>query len=231
MFDIASRARRVVLALFCSLSFSLAVFAEPPCLSISGIPKFGDVTKVIENARKIFDAAGICARFSALPLRRSEQLLLDGKLDGELLRTDVWAEMFKAYAVAVPTPLHRDRMMALSLQTRKRSFGKLEDLKGYRVMIIGGHRWAEVKTKALGIEAVPATTQERFVALVRLGRVDVGLVEESLLPLLEDDSGIQVEPIAAIYYHIVLRREHEGLVSALDKALKDFLSNGEPRYW
>ncbi|MEX0299361.1 MAG: hypothetical protein AB3N28_09845 [Kordiimonas sp.] len=177
--------------------------------------------EVIGNYRKAFVAAGLCVEFVKLPVRRAEMMLVNGEIDGELFRTILWAERFAQKIVYVPTPVHIDHMMALSLIQNGYSFDSMDDLKPYRVLISDGHRWNEAKLAAKGIKPKTAGTVVRFLELMRRGDVDVALAEKSLIPKLYDLSDIKIEPLEPLTYHIVLRRELAQYVPGLDSALKD----------
>ncbi len=180
--------------------------------------------KVINSYRQVFGAAGICVEFVKLPVRRAEKMLVNGEIDGELFRTILWAERFAEKIVYVPTPIHIDHMMALSLTQNEYSFGSMDDLKPYTVLISDGHRWNEAKLAAKGIKPRTAGTVVRFLELIRRGDVDVALAEKSLIPKLYDLSDIKIEPIESLTYHIVLRRKLAPFVPVIDSALAGLIA-------
>lgn len=154
-------------------------------------------------------------------------LVSRGKLDGEYMRTAVWAERFKRDVVYVPTPVFVDQITAVSLARNNFSLRSLSDLQNYSVAIASGHRWAEAKVAELGIIPTRVNSSVRFMELLTSGQVDLGLVEQSVLTVLPNLSELNADPISPIPYHIVLRRQYADLIPALDASLQAVLNNGD----
>ncbi|WP_262692530.1 type 2 periplasmic-binding domain-containing protein [Kordiimonas aestuarii] len=162
---------------------------------------------------------GVCVAFVAIPFRRSEQMMLDGKLDGDLLRTGTWAEMYAREVVLVPTPSFKSAVVAVSLRERGITVTSLADLKTHRLVFSSGFRWAEQAVLDLGIGAEEVSSLGRYLELLRSGGSDVGLLEKSVLPFLGDVSDMQIQEIEVLNYYLVLQRRHAPLLDALDATL------------
>ncbi len=206
-----------------------ALTADDACLRMGVILQLETLELVTGAAKRIFDRADLCLELVEIPVRRAEQMILHGDLDGEMLRTGLWVQQHADDIVALPTPFFIDQMYALSLKSQQLDIQTLADLKPYRVAILGGHRWAEQRIAELGIDPVKTTSAVRYMELLRVGRVDAGLLEKSLLNLIPDRTDIALHPLEPLPYYTVLRREHKSLVPRLDAALRWVQENPLPK--
>lgn len=219
---------RKLAAIFAGAIWLARVFPGPAvaaddyvhCMRLAIVPNVSFEHATIAAARKAFERAGVCVALLPMPVRRSEQILLKGELDGDLLRTPYWANLHGDRIVKVPTPVAIDRMVAISLTSNGFVFGDLPDLAGRSVVISAGHRWAEAQLRNVGIAPMSANSTVKMFELLRVGRVDVGFLEASLVPEETERAGLTVMPVAEIAYHIVLHNKHAALVPKLDAALR-----------
>ncbi|MBO6503363.1 MAG: hypothetical protein JJ850_14845 [Kordiimonadaceae bacterium] len=168
----------------------------------------------------VLQGAGQCVEYIEAPVKRTEALIRNGMLDGDLMRTKIWADQNVDTVVYVPTPLYQDEIVAVFVKPLSQSLGSLNDLRSKRVVITSGHRWAEAQLMQRGITPVMASTYGHFMEHIHFGKVDVGLIEKSSLPMLGEEPNVMTKVISPIQFHIVLRKEHEDLVPSLDTALK-----------
>lgn len=211
-----------LLAVFSTLVFSdqpTSAKQDKPCMKLGVLPLGHGLDRVKLAGERLFASVGHCVTFVIAPVRRAEALTLNGSLDGQLLRTKVWAQSFGDQVVVVPTPLFTDDILAVSLAHKNISVQSLDDLVGWRVLITGGHRWAEAQLAERGITPVTASTATRYLELLELDRVDVGLTERVGIEPLQGKPQFAVQPIAKIDYHIVLRSAHMSLIADLDAAV------------
>lgn len=159
-----------------------------------------------------------------MPVVRSERLTLDGKLDGQLLRTRAWAERFGDEFVIVPTPVYAEGFDAVFLMTRNLELKSMQDLRGLSVAMSLGHRWAESQLKKQGIAPVKVSSFAAFGELLASGDVDVGIAEHSVTTHLGSQPHMRLSHIGSVEYHVVLRGEHRALVPAIDLALQQLNS-------
>lgn len=209
---------------FISASVMPAAAADHECLKINHSPV--PSLEFFQRYKPVFTEAGICVELVSMPVRRGELRVVLGELDGELMRTAAWVHQFRDQVVHVPTPIHMDHIMAISLARNAYQPQSLEDLKGYDVLISGGHRWAEAKMAELGIKPAKAESYDHFVKMIQFGHVDLGIMEQTLLPLIEDKSNLKIDPLVPLPYYIALHRRHEHLIPALDASLQAFLQHG-----
>lgn len=216
---------RLLCSLLCALAYSTTAVADDQhCLKVGRVEFLANNVQASKGFSEIFERAGLCADFIVLPVRRSEQMLLNGELDGEMMRTQHWAQSNSDTVTLVPTPIYVDQMVAISLRANQFQLTSLVDLKKLRIVISGGHRWAEAKMAEIDVEPMRAGNGQRFMELLRSGKADAGFLEQSLLPLVQKLEDFQVDPIVPLPYHIVLHRRHEAIVPILEEALKAYLS-------
>ena len=118
---VAALCRNLVLLLACACCASLvsrSARADDACIRMGVILQVETILRINKAAQRVFDRAGLCLELVELPVRRSEQMILRGELDGEILRTALWVELNKADVIPVPTPFVEDYMMAISLNKR-----------------------------------------------------------------------------------------------------------------
>ncbi len=190
------------------------------CLEIGRPVALVDEARLQRFQRQMAADHGICLTFIAIPFRRSEQMMLQGKLDGDLLRTAIWAEMYAREVVAVPTPAFRSAVIAISPKASAVKITALLDLKAYRLLYPSGFRWAEQVVLELDMSAMQIPSVGRYLTTLRAGEADVGLLEKSVLPFLGDVSDMTIQEVEKLDYFIVLQRRHAGLVNAFDAALE-----------
>ncbi len=219
---------QLVFVFFLGLALGSNVMATEPdrqhCLKLGILPLVPEVETVKKAGQSLFASVGGCVEFVAAPVRRAESMTISGTLDGEFLRTRTWAEGLGNSVIVVPTPLHEAQVLAISLARRELNIKSLDDLRGKRVIIVGGHRWAETKLEELNMMPVVVNNADRYVELLRLERADVGLSEQLGMEHFLNKPEFISMPVAKITYHIVLRQEHSDIVPNLDQAIKTFLS-------
>lgn len=197
---------------------------DAPCLKVGLFQKLAINPAHHDKLTLIFENAGLCATVIISPIRRSELLLLSGQLDGEYIRSGAWARQHEGRVVTVPTPVFVDKIMAVSLERKAFQFKSLADLKGYRVLIPGGHRWAEAKMVQLGVVPLQVEAINRFFELINIERVDAGLIEKVALSLIPvKPAGLRADPVAEISYYLVLHKKHRALLPTLDASVQMFL--------
>lgn len=190
------------------------------CLKL-GTPPLPERAQPIKTLGQfVLQGAGQCVEFVEAPVKRTEALIRNGMLDGDLIRTKIWADQNADTVVYVPTPLYQDEIVAVFIKPFGKDLNSLNDLKSKRVAITNGHRWAEAQLMKRGITPVMASTFGHFMEHIHYGKVDVGLMEKSALAMLGEQPNVMTKTISPIQFHIVLRQEHSALVPALDAALQ-----------
>lgn len=212
------------LLLLVSMPFAAAA---NECLRIGVIEEGKAPLRVMKVGRRVFGQAKLCVEFVLVPVRRAEAMTLAGELDGEMFRSDIWIKRHEDKVVGVPTPIYIDQMVAISLMEKKLGISSFDDLRGKRVVITGGHRWAETRLGALGVSPVKANSVDQFMELLKVGRVEVGLLEASLIGDLGRLEGVVIKPVSPLPYFMVLRRCHADLIAVLDDAIQWVKSNPE----
>ena len=193
---------------------------ENTCIKL-GVPPLSERAQPLKTlGQMVLQSAGQCVEFLEAPVRRTEALIRSGMLDGDLIRTKIWAEQNADIVVFVPTPLYRDEIVAVFVKSEGQDINSLNDLRSKRVVITGGHRWAEAQLRARGITPVMASTFGHFLEHIHFDKVDVGLMEKSALDMLGQEPNVMTKTVSPIQFHIVMRQEHAALIPKLDAAVQ-----------
>lgn len=216
--------RGLTAKILCVLAWLIAASAASAthenCLRVASLPNVSGQFDVVALGTQIFETAGLCADIVEMPVQRSERLTLDGALDGQLMRTKVWADLYAADMTLVPTPLLTEEVVMLSVAGAPQAIMSLDDLRGKTVGISMGHRWAQRTLTTLGARPVEASSVGALGVLIGSGKVDIGIIDRASLTAGGEVPNLTVTPIAAVDYHIVLRNEYAHHVSELDAALR-----------
>lgn len=218
-----------ICVVFVETNAAAAQETDKQCLKL-GVFEFQNAMPLAQSyGREAFAMAGTCVEYVSAPVRRTEALVKSGSLDGELMRTKIWAQRLGQPMLVVPTPIFIDDILAVYLRSKSLKLATLDDLKGSRVVITGGHRWAEEQLRRRGIEPLAASTKGRYLELLHFEQADVGLLEKSGLSVIQDENLLMTSPVSKIEYHIVLQQKHAGLLPKLDSALKKIRAREEKR--
>jgi len=193
---------------------------KPACLQISYFSGLSIETRVREVGNAIFAEAGQCIELLPLPVKRAEQMTIDGMLDGELMRTKPWIDLHASDVVYVPTPISYASIIAVSLKRRAMKAASMADLQGHRVAISGGHRWAEEQLSKIGVVPIESNSIARFLELLRFEKVDVALLEKQAIPLLGDSADFHFAEVGRYPYYLVLRQEHAAHIPGFDRGIQ-----------
>jgi hypothetical protein len=194
------------------------------CLTLSYFPPPSSQERMLELGLSVFREAGLCVHLVPVPARRSRQMMVSGKIDGQLMRTLVWAQQHRHSVVSVPTPIVVNKMMAVSLKKNGYLLKVMDDLMGLRVLIFEGHRWAEAELAKRSIQPAHASSIVRFIERMRFREVDVGLMENAVLGRLQEQPDFALQSVADVPYHLVLHIKHARYIGALDEAIERIAS-------
>ena len=215
-------ALRLLMVVFCLLCVPFSAFAradDSSCLKIGNPLTLLDGQKLADFIKTLATDSGLCVRLVPIPIRRSEQMLLSGRLDGELLRTRLWAQSHKTQVAMVPAPAFIGAVVTVSPSGYGLNIAGLQDLQGKKVLIFDGFHWAEQKLAGLGVTTVMVSSPARFFDTLRGGTVDVGVLEKTILPYLGEQPDMDIRELEPLSYHIVLRQKHAALVAVFDAVL------------
>lgn len=215
--------------LFSSVN-SLAKGAATDCvLEISGIE--GQPTHIM--AAQVLEAAykqiGCTLNVHFIPGVRSLAWANSGKTDGDIARI---SGTEKAYPnlVQVPTPVITFRAAAFTINGGK-PIKTWEDLRGLRIGIVRGIRYAQIATQ--GMSPIMANDIDHLFSLLVEGRISyaVSALTTSIIKISGDFKGSGIHQAGAVLYdaplYHFLNEKHAILIDPLNAALQEMESSGE----
>jgi len=203
----------------------VAAAEKRDCLTLATLTAYTDSPNISLIGEAVFRDIGQCVTIVPMPTRRAEQLSKAGSLDGQLMRTAVWAKLHDKIVTSVPTPIHAVSIEAVALRSRGDiQIVGFEDLRPHRVLIGQGHRWMEAQMKAHGIDYEAVGTHARFTEVLLSGGADVGVTDSIVVQALPKQEILKIMPVTRMEYHIVLRHQHGHLVAPLDRALQRYFA-------
>ena len=172
----------------------------------------------------------VAVEFTHLPLRRDLVEADGGAIDGCLGRSRRALSSFPDL-VTVPTPIARVSVCAFTLDPAVKA-DVPADLAGRKVGILYGNVMVEHVASRAGLRILAYDSIATAMRILRRGRLDAVLAEDTLGRMIAAKLGIEVlvsPPFATIPLHHALNRSHEALVPAIDAALQKMVKSGRMR--
>lgn len=180
--------------------------------------------------RAAYADMGVAVEFTPLPMRRDLVEAGGGAIDGSLGRSRRALEPF-ADLVVVPTPIARFSICAFTLDPAVQA-DIPADLAGRKVGILYGDVMVEHVASRAGLRILAYDSIATAMRLLRRGRLDAVLAQETFGRMIAAEQGIEVlvsPPFATNTFHHALNRSHEALVPAIDAALRKMIKSGRMR--
>ena len=198
-------------------------------LTISAIENEHTHAIAKEVLREAYRKLGYTVRFAYLPGLRALEWANAGETDGDVARIAGTEKKFPNL-IPIEVPVIHFKGTAFTKSVEK-DINAWNDLKGLRIGIIRGIRYAEINTKDM--EPARANDMTHLFTLLDRGRIDiaVAVLEAGLIEAHNNfkNSGIYVigSPLySAPLYHFV-NVKHQDLVNDLSKVLNDMKQTGE----
>ncbi|RCK44987.1 hypothetical protein TH30_13315 [Thalassospira profundimaris] len=216
-----SSVARVFLASLVCLTFMSSAQARN-CLSLSSPNDYLGL-KVGEELEHLFALQSPCFIVSYNPAARSAQMLLDGEVDGELLRIEGFEPYKTADMVMVPVPLIIGEAI---LVTRDFKVSAIEDISQATLGIRRGTEWSDSLSQ--GHEnTITVPSYELMVEMFKKGRIDAFLIDDLNLREYRDTlAGMNKVVLKQSGAYIWLSKEHENLVPDVARILREFYAQG-----
>lgn len=224
----AGRRRLVLMLLAAGLSRAMA--AGPPLRFATdandetGLAPIGRAL-----LRRAFERLGMDLQFEALPLRRSLQMSLEGRLDGESLRIrDLSYKHPELLLVPVPIATVQVLGYVRKAGPKPRDDEALLALRlGYPRGVVLVERWLSYATRK-----VEASTRTDLLRLLRAEVIDVALLPSAAgLPELEPDDMTGLVRLPTPFHmtplYALLHERHRALLPRLAAVLRDMEDSGE----
>lgn len=219
-----------------SLLISGLLFSAPSysdeCLKIASDPKSVRASRLFEpSVRQVFKKAGVCADFVTFPIRRIQESMVRGRVDGEFFRVNKYINAMKDHVVAIPTPAISANGVIITRADRGFKPGGLQDVGQKRIGVLHGYKWHEILGKNLK-NAVKSNKYEFLAKMLQAGRIDGVLIEDFTLSRLIEAGILKKEKIYTspsvidLSVYILLNKKHRNLLGKLDKALNEVIASG-----
>jgi len=210
--------------LLCCCATPCAV-AAPPVLQIATSLSKSELSGRIEQQlQQAYQQLGYQMQLVRLPAGRSLQMTNQGLYDGELFRIDGVQHEFPQL-LQVPVQLASIKLLAYVASPRAQELQQWARQSDLRIGYVRGFRL--VSQVRFAGKALPVTTLEQALGMLRQGKVDVLLEDQqSLLSLLPEglaEAGISAQSgvlAEAGLYHYVHQR-HAAIVPSLSRTLQN----------
>jgi len=232
MVRLAHKALLASVILILSQAMQGAGTAGADCLTLANnANKFRLVATFDRDVRKVFEKAGVCAKYINIPLKRMQHNMMNGSLDGEYLRVKAYAELMKDYVIPIPTEAITLDGFLVSFKNSGFAPQTLADIRNKRIGVIHGAVWQRKAAK--GAEKIYRAYKYDILAeLVRRQELDAFLIERlSLQSLLTSGvfspGDVTISPVVIkIPTYIFLHKKHKDMIPRLDKALRQVKQEG-----
>ncbi|MFC3052462.1 hypothetical protein [Kordiimonas pumila] len=212
--------------------------ADNTCLTISTSPdKFAFEQQLQNRIEAIYKQAGLCVNWINLPPMRANRLLLDGTIDGNLIRPEELVKRTNPSWFYLPTPLFEaEPTMIIASKLKYDCTNK--SLKGIKLGYPYGKGWVDRNIKKYGPELLPLTNLHEVNELITRHRIDAFIFDKAhVLAIKEeiDKTGFETNicywPKVKIYH--VMHTRHIDKKDLLDSILanmspapqNDFIKN------
>ena len=190
------------------------------CLTFSVVDRKYKSHTVINNFSDALEKGGICNKFQFMPERRATMTLLDGEVDGEILRTPAYGDTVSAVAVMINPPILTLTRVILS---KNGTIKNLEALGKRRLGILGGEVWAE-NVGQTHTNTIRAKTNAQLYELLEQNRVDAILTEGLIWQRRRmDHPDFSPNVIGTLSVHVWLRKDRIQWAPLIAAAMQNYL--------
>lgn len=178
--------------------------------------------------KEAYSRIGHNVQFESFPGLRSLTMANQGQVDGDAARIKGTEKSYKNL-LPVPTPLLSFEALAFS-RTISREIDDWQDLKGLRVGIIRGVRYAETGTK--GLAPLYAEDIGHLFKLLAQDRIQVAITTSRAGQIEINrnykDNGIKIHetPLYSTPLYHFVNRKHKDIIPKLDRVFKDMKDQG-----
>lgn len=214
------------------LAFVLCVLVPRSGFSEQLVFSTIEKTPIAELAERLLSRAyqelGYTIKVVAMPSRRALRMANSAQFDGELFRIAGVDAVFPNL-IPVPYPLIQGRLLAVTMESDFKKWNG-RSLSG---AVVGLRRGIIVAERAtVGIQTIVVNDFEQMLELLRIGRIDVGLVSEVQgVSSMTDGQMAQVvalsEPVATFTLYHYLHKKHRDLVLPLSRVIGQLVESGE----
>lgn len=202
------------------------------CLQIASDPKSVRASKIFEpSVKKVFSSAGICADLIKFPIRRIQESMVRGSIDGEFFRVNNYIRAMSDHVIAIPTPAIRANGLIITRSDSDFKPKGLKDVGQRRIGILHGYKWHEILGKNFK-NAVKSNKYQFLAKMLLAKRIDGVLIEDFTLDrlieagVLKNGQIYKSPSVIDLSVYILLNKKHQKLLGKLDKALNKVIASG-----
>lgn len=228
---IGSRLGVTIGLLALSLSTATPSYSDE-CLKIASDPKNVRAAKIFEpSVKKVFEQAGVCADFVHFPVRRIQESMTRGSIDGEFFRVNGYIKSMAEHVAAIPTPAIRGNGLIISLEDSGFKPRSLKDIGQQKIGVIHGYKWHDIVGRNLK-KTVKSNKYLFLAKMLKARRIDGILIEDFTLDRLIEAGVLQKDHIHVspsvidLSAYIVIGKKHQKLLEKLNKALNKVIASG-----
>ncbi|SDD83734.1 hypothetical protein [Kordiimonas lacus] len=206
--------------------------ASENCLKLGADETLGPHYPAYEQLiTDLYKRAGLCAISIAMTPKRIEQLMANGKLDGDWFRPSEYIATRGLEQQIVPQAVFGLEARMIWLKDTGFS-GDPADLNGLTVGYRAGFRWLETHIPLMGGKPFAISGGSQVKALLEHGRIHVYATSSAHEPNIIDAFGDSADRLTSKrwatepFYHL-LQPRHADKIPALTKALKDMIQDGD----
>jgi len=217
------------------MATSLHAQPTPPknCLQVGFFVEDGTQGAVImmHLLKRMYKVAGLCMNPIRMPSKRSAQMLITGKLDGEMARAGEIQAEYKQKAILVPQPILRVNFQLAWLDNNNFD-GTLIGLKGQNVGMLAGQIWASRFIEPFAGTITELNDLKSAAELLERGHIDV-LASDSVSQVElqrkfpAQNSPLRVKILRQVDIYHVLHVSQIDKAERLALAIKTMLRSGE----
>lgn len=210
--------KRFIFILFVLFAFLInSGWAQEKCLVLGAVSH--DRLSLIANQVSVhLHKSGICNHAKFGPEKRITSLLLNKKIDGELLRVPAYGKKVSHVAIKVETPVLKANGL---LVVQNINHNSLYSLQGNPVGIIRGQQWASQAVEYMN-NVIEVSDYLQLPEMMKVNRIAGFLIDDitwkTMLANYPEFHTFFIEDLSA---HIWLLKEHASRVPAISEALKN----------
>ncbi len=202
------------------------------CLKIASDPKSVRASKLFQpSVKKVFETAEVCADFVTFPIRRIQESIALGSIDGEFFRVNNYIRAMSKHVIAIPTPAISSYGLIITRADSDFKPQSLKDVGKRRIGILHGYKWHEILGKNIK-NAAKSNKYQFLIKMLQAKRIDGVLIEDFTLNRLQEAGILKKEAIYKspsiidLSVYILLNKKHRKLLGKLDNALKKVIASG-----
>jgi len=192
-------------------------------------PEFPESEAIARLLKEVYRQIGHDIELVVRPAKRSLVEVNSGMSDAEMVRV-VGAETEYPNLVRVEEPVFALSFSAIVNENSKHWLSSWEEIRKHRISYPRGYRVLDIRTRDM--DASPAKDASAVARMVKVGRIDIGIVVTSdAVRLASETDGVVVlePPIEVVTLYHYLNVKHRRLVPSIEKVLIEMNDSGRTK--